>query len=212
MKVCNICDKSDVEFMHRRRRCRPCHNTLKCLNRKPRNTKKVVEGAKFGQLIVLYKVRKTKHGWRWLCECSCGNVKEILQGNLGQTKSCGCYVWSASGSNNVTWVGVGELSGARWNSIKQSALKRGLKLEITINQAWDLFEKQKRRCALSGLPLMMGLGLTASIDRIDNNTGYIYDNVQWVHKEINFMKGVLPQSRFLELCDRIANNAFHNSE
>lgn len=39
-----------------------------------------------------------------------------------------------------------------------------------------------------------------SKDRIDSNKGYVEGNVQWVCKEINFMKHALSESRFIELC------------
>jgi len=41
---------------------------------------------------------------------------------------------------------------------------------------------------------------TASLDRIDNNKGYIKGNVQWVLKDINKMKNIHTQDYFIELC------------
>lgn len=48
----------------------------------------------FGKLTVLYRVKnmgKTR-GAKWRCECSCGNIVDILASNLkrGHTLSCGC--------------------------------------------------------------------------------------------------------------------------
>jgi hypothetical protein len=41
---------------------------------------------------------------------------------------------------------------------------------------------------------------TASLDRINNKKGYVKGNIQWVHKDINWMKGTFSQKEFIELC------------
>jgi hypothetical protein len=73
-------------------------------------------------------------------------------------------------------------------------------------QLWDLYLKQERICALTGLPIKLGTvnEISASLDRIDSTRGYTLDNVQWVHKDINRMKGDLTPERFLELCQLVA--------
>ena len=38
---------------------------------------------------------------------------------------------------------------------------------------------------------------TASLDRIDSSKGYIKGNVQWVHKNINYMKQEMTNEEFL---------------
>ena len=52
-------------------------------------------GEQFGQLTVLQDSgKRTSNGTvLWLCQCSCGNTKEVTTANLrrGSTKSCGCY-------------------------------------------------------------------------------------------------------------------------
>jgi len=44
----------------------------------------------------------------------------------------------------------------------------------------------------------------ASLDRIDNNKGYIEGNVQWVIKKINYMKNTLSEKNFINLCNKIS--------
>ena len=46
---------------------------------------------------------------------------------------------------------------------------------------------------------------TASLDRIDSNKGYTKDNVQFVHKDINWMKQDFEQNKFIEYCKKVAN-------
>lgn len=54
---------------------------------------KVKKENKYGELIAIERI-KTSDGFRWRCECSCGNEAVIIAGNLytGNTKSCGCLV------------------------------------------------------------------------------------------------------------------------
>ena len=67
------------------------------------------------------------------------------------------------------------------------------------------------KCALSGLEIQFGKhwkmmsDQTASLDRIDNTKGYITGNVQWVHKQVNFMKGTMEQTEFIEFCKLISS-------
>lgn len=46
---------------------------------------------------------------------------------------------------------------------------------------------------------------TASLDRIDSSKPYIIDNIQWVHKDINFMKRTYSHDYFIKLCKLVAN-------
>lgn len=51
-------------------------------------------GNRYGRLTVTSFVYRNKHNHAvWLCQCDCGNSKEIDGSSLvtGKTKSCGCY-------------------------------------------------------------------------------------------------------------------------
>ena len=70
---------------------------------------------------------------------------------------------------------------------------RNLEIKMTIKDAWELFLKQNRRCALTNELLTFSsknqsYDGTASLDRIDSSKDYTIDNVQWIHKNINQMK------------------------
>lgn len=101
-----------------------------------------------------------------------------------------------------------------WSNILRSALgiKNGRKrLEIDIDRKYieKLFLKQKSKCALSGLEIR--LGINASLDRIDSSKGYTKNNVQWLHKDINILKGSLDEQYFLEICRNVyEHNRFDN--
>lgn len=54
---------------------------------------KDVAGQRFGRLVALEPVGRTKAGYIiWRCKCDCGNEKEVSIKDLGRgTSSCGCY-------------------------------------------------------------------------------------------------------------------------
>lgn len=113
------------------------------------------------------------------------------------------------------WKGYEEIAGTRWSSYQKGAELRGLVFNITIEYAWDLFLKQDRKCAISGMPIDFDLSLDnlrkyghqgglASLDRIDSKQGYIEGNVQWVHKLVNRMKMDLDEAEFFSIVRQIS--------
>lgn len=183
-------------------------------------------GKTFGTLTVICKHSRTPPGhYKYLCKCECG--KECIRTGTSLVRSknsnCGNGVCGIlRGKDNPCFRGVGEIS-AGWflNKIIKSASgdqsmgrTRPVKeLTIDIGYLWDLFLKQDRKCALSGLNLTLPINettksytaSTASVDRIDSNIGYVPGNVQWVHKHINLMKNKLTQKYFIEMCKNVAN-------
>lgn len=129
----------------------------------------------------------------WLCKCHCGKEKLLnasaIKANL--TTSCGC-----NKRKNLS-TGYELISGAFWNKLRKSALSRDIEFTITIEEAWEIFLRQNKQCALSGVSLTMvsnndrSLSQTASPDRIDSTKGYTKNNFQWVHKRINRIKNIL---------------------
>lgn len=107
-------------------------------------------------------------------------------------------------------IGYEGIPGYYWKRIKRSALVRDIEFSINIEDMWELFLKQNKKCALSGIPISFGPSschsTTASLDRIDNKKGYIINNVQWVHKDINIMKNIFDNDYFIECCKKITEN------
>lgn len=174
-----------------------------------------VIGDVYGKLTVIAEHSKTRNGhYKYVCLCECGNTTNILLTHLrqGNTTSCGCDI--PAGSSHHQWTGVGEISGNFWGSICRGANgtkgRKPIELSITIEEAWALFLKQDRKCALSGIELFFGKrnidNTTASLDRIDSSKGYTIDNVQWVHKDVNYMKRIYSNEYFINFCKLIANN------
>jgi hypothetical protein len=166
-------------------------------------------GKVFGKLKVLRKIGYKKHKAIWLCQCECGTQIELPRDQLisRKTKSCGCLRGSKPAYN---FNGYGHISGSYWQRIQKHAKNRGIKFNLNIQEVWELYKKQKNKCALSGLEIVLkrNLGLggqTASLDRIDSKKSYTIDNVQWVHVDVNKIKNNLPEERLFFICEQIVN-------
>jgi hypothetical protein len=174
-----------------------------------------LKGKVFGQLKVVKSTGGSRGGSKlWECLCKCGNTTYISTRHLNRSSrnitSCGCLIRKA-GKKHKDWNGVGDISGSWWtNRVTRTDHKRvPVEINITKEYAWKLFLKQKRKCALSGLDLVISINTnigTASIDRIDSTKGYIKGNIQWVHKHVNYMKNKFDQDYFIEMCNKISNN------
>ncbi len=192
------------------------------LGLKPNKKHKSLIGCQFGKLLVLEQINEkiVNGGSKWLCKCECGKLTKVLRMHLTRTnnsvRSCGC-LHNRKGSDNPSWIGFGQISGVFWNRLKNGAKRRNIQFSVDIEYIWDLFIKQNKKCALSGLDLKLytlnekykNIG-NASIDRIDSSKGYIKGNVQWVHQDINYMKLDFDEKYFIELCSKIVNNKCKN--
>ena len=88
-------------------------------------------------------------------------------------------------------------------------MSRGHKILITKEQAAELFVNQGRKCAISGVDLVLKADadeITASLDWIDSDGDYKLGNVQWIHKEINKMKNDLSEEKFFGWIKKIYLN------
>lgn len=169
---------------------------------------------RFHKLVVLNRAENLPHQRmsRFLCRCDCGNKKIIHGCKLikGQIKSCGCSRHKKT-ELAKTWKGHGEISGTYWQKLKRANIKRKKDIQfiVTIEEAWDQFIKQNKRCAITGEQLIFvsdysrDCSQTASLDRIDSNGHYEIGNIQWVHKNINRLKNDYDQQSFFNLCLKI---------
>jgi len=150
------------------------------------------------------------HVYRCLWKCDCGNeiIANIWNVIHGKKKSCTCFK-ARNKRGNGQWKGFEEITGAEWGLIVKNARLRTLKIQISIQDGWNLFLKQNRKCALTGEEIHFNTSWksrdrTASLDRIDSSKGYVKENIQWVNKDVNMMKQHYSQDRFIEVCKKVA--------
>jgi hypothetical protein len=194
-----------------------------CLKQVNRNLKYNLVGQKFGKLTVITRINNlfTPKGGghiQYECKCDCGNIKNVVYSSLvrGMTKSCGCLriekMKQKPQNAHSRWLGYGEMSGRFFRAIEKNAQKRNLEFKLTKEFIWNLFIKQDKKCALTGLELSFSSKHhssdgVASLDRIDSSKGYTINNVQWVHKDINKMKLTHSDQDFIKYCRLVANHA-----
>lgn len=139
-----------------------------------------LQGFQFGSLTVLQLGNSHGNGAVWLCQCKCGNQKEICASDMvqGKIKSCGCEhikrIAKAStthGMKNTRTYSIWCAMRSRCNRINQDYSCRG----ITYDERWDSFEN---------FYLDMGeVPEGMSIDRIDPNGNYEKSNCRWATQE-----------------------------
>lgn len=176
-----------------------------------------LEGLKFNGLTVIRRAGANRQGSvTWECLCDCGNITVLSSDHLTRTKSpvksCGCKNYR-SGKDHHQWGGVGDISGNWWYNhvLRERKQNERTRVPVTITKeyAWNLLIEQNHKCNLSGIEIQVSntpIYNTASIDRIDSSKGYEEGNIQWVHKNINFMKRTYSQDYFIDMCKKVADN------
>ena len=150
----------------------------------------------------------------WQCQCQrCGNFTTARTGHLTQGRkiSCGCLILR-KGIESPRWKGYKDIPGRILTRVYSNARRRNgrkLLVDIDLEYIWEFFQKQNKKCALSGIPLAFSNKSsenTASIDRIDSSKGYIKGNIQVVHKRINEMKMSDSSEDFINWCNLVSKH------
>lgn len=167
---------------------------------------------RFGKGVVIafagrrYRGDKSKRICKmWRLKCDCGKEYDATAEFLmnGDCSSCGCHMHTFH--NVPSEVTNGNFTFNRYlHSVKAGAKSRNREFLVTDDYLLELFKKQNEKCALSGKPISFK-NKTASLDRIDNNLPYQENNVQWVHRVINYMKNTLPNNTFIEWCQQVSD-------
>lgn len=199
-------------------------NTISTMYKIPRPLHDIT-GQRFGNLEVIRMEQDTSRKdrmWFAICKChKCGRNDYKarpywIKGEYGShTKSCGCdktYFKKLTGRNSSKFKGYEEMSSRYVSDIVRRCKKFNYEYDLTAQFLWELYERQNRKCALSGEEIKFSYTNsnrpegTISLDRIDSNKGYTKDNVQWVHKDINTLKTDFDQAKFLELCKKVVDH------
>lgn len=148
---------------------------------------------------------------RWCKPCpECGEMQDYLRRNYAIESfrlRKACKKCSNRKNENCHRGFYGEIRKSWWDKTSWHAEHRHLDFSITPEYVQSLWEKNNKKCALSGIPIdWQGTNseITASIDRINSSKGYIEGNVQVVHKHINMMKQAYDNNYFIQLCMAVA--------
>jgi hypothetical protein len=163
---------------------------------------------KYGLLTTKMIIGKNRYGNIWMCICDCGESKQTTSVRLknGSCKSCGCLA-KTKWDRNPRKKGYCGIAGSRVSDIQFRAKKKNIECNLTAKFLWELFNKQNKKCAISGLEI--DLDKNASVDRIDSKGGYVENNVWWTHKDVNKMKMDIELESFIDYCKIIAK---HNGD
>lgn len=140
-------------------------------------------------------------------------ISRILKSNNIKLRSNTITHKMSGQSKHSKWTGYEEISGSYWRSVINGATKaRNLTFNITIEQVWEKYVHQNKKCALTGIPLVFAQfnkdfvsgKQTASLDRINSDIGYEINNVWWVHKRINMMKKEMSVEEFQYFCEQVS--------
>jgi len=161
------------------------------LNYYAKHEKKAMDmtGEKFNRLTVIKRSYKKNHLICWLCKCDCGTEINVAGINLrsGRVKSCGCL--------HHNWMKP-ELASMRYviHDYKKSAKERGLEYNLTDKQFAGITQQDCFYCGAKPNNTSKysnnnnGIYIYNGIDRIDNNKGYIIDNIVPCCTRCNYAK------------------------
>ena len=141
-------------------------------------------GKKFGRLTVISLSCAVKGRLKWICECECGQSKEVDGAYLrnGTTRSCGCL----RAENTVKMRTTHELAKTEtyssWLAMRRRCSSpqhphfdryggRGIKVCTEWEESFEAF--------LADMGIRPA-GMT--LDRKDNDLGYFKDNCRWATK------------------------------
>lgn len=167
-------------------------------------------GMRVGKWTVIGDDVRENRVTKMLCVCDCGTKKYVNRDSVLFGRSTGCRKCSGmNGANNPAYKGTKNIPGNYWGILKKSAAIRSLPVEITIEDLDKKLVEQGFKCALSGMDISFSGGKkgkkwTASVDRIDSKVGYVYDNIQFVHKDVNLMKNRFDEGYFIDVCQKIS--------
>jgi len=163
-----------------------------------RKRKECQPGQRFNKLVVIRQVEPTgKQNPRinyYELQCDCGNkaVADALSLHNGRRVGCGCT--KGNWWNKKTTAGW--TSYHYYSVLKRTAAKKKREFQLTLEQYNEVVAKPCGYC---------GTTENVSVDRIDNDVGYVVGNVTPCCKVCNRMKHAMSHDEFVKHLRRIAD-------
>jgi len=173
-------------------------------------------GQKLGKLTVIEKaaskIYKTSTLSRWVCICDCGNYTETYGINLrsGATKSCGCLhrevVRKEPGRSGLSSLFSNYKKTAQYTKREFSITKEQFKQLTSSNCTYCNSPPKNVRIShskASAEAIKHEKYFYNGLDRVNNNIGYIIENVVPCCTTCNLFKHNLELEEFLEHAKKI---------
>lgn len=90
---------------------------------------------------------------------------------------------------------INKMPSRRFANMKKSAKRRGLEIEITLDDWKNMMEEAEYECTYCGDDVKESSG--GSLDRVDNEVGYVKENVEVCCGNCNHMKRHLGVEEFI---------------
>lgn len=180
-ELCKTCSNIFIKTHNRQKYCLVCRGL--CFNcKKPRN---------YMQRSLCNVCYKNKQNIVLFCP-TCKNSFKSIRSNA-KFCSAKCRSHRNASLSDLEWFFRSKIA-----RVKNNAKKRKIKFEITANILLGLWQKQNGLCYFTKLPMSLQYGdknykncnpFLCSVDRLNNNLGYISDNIVLCCYSINNLKG-----------------------
>lgn len=170
------------------------------------NAKQNLLGRRFGKLTVISSAGRLWKKYYWNCICDCGIEKKIRGTHLthGKIISCGCSKRERRCVLTKQTEGILGLYTPiyryYWHSAKRRGLEFNLPLEFFLQQiqarCFYCGDNPNNKCKQTNV-------FYSGLDRINNNKGYILDNIVPCCITCNIMKRNMDQIQFLSQVKKI---------
>lgn len=138
----------------------------------------------YGELTALSQAEKSANGdFYWNCSCSCGNAFKTTIGrlNFGAATSCGCKTFEKMGNAHATHRMSKTKEYKSWAKIKERIFSHSCAdykdygaVDLTMQPEWV----NNFQAFLSHIG-KMPTDDRYTVNRLDNNLGYVEGNVEW---------------------------------
>lgn len=170
------------------------------------------KGEVFNNWQVIGETKKEKGFVYIKCKCLiCGHEQFIRKDQLlFKKKKCEQCKYRAKSIASENKIKVKNRKQNRpfitiFNHVCAVAGMRSIPVTITPEYIEQIYNKQNKRCAITGDPLPDIR--KASIDRIDSSKPYEVGNIQIVTKQANISKHVMTMEQLYEFCRKVINYA-----